>query len=76
MLVAALQAEVADYVEPLVGEIDEEDRLVVVCNSYHAERDNTTAARVAWISRSRLIDKRVDETTGEWRQFSSKMILT
>jgi hypothetical protein len=44
MLAAALQAEVAAYVEQFKDEFDEHGRRLVVRNGFHAEREVTTAA--------------------------------
>ena len=44
MLAAALQAEVAAYVDAHRGELDEAGHRLVVRNGYHAERVVTTAA--------------------------------
>jgi putative transposase len=44
MLAAALQAEVAAYVEQFVDHLDEDGRRLVVRNGYHHEREVLTAA--------------------------------
>ena len=44
MLAAALQAEVAAYIEAIADEVDEDGRRLVVRNGYHAEREVMTAA--------------------------------
>ena len=44
MLAAALQAEVAAYVDAHRDEVDAEGRRLVVRNGYHAAREVTTAA--------------------------------
>ena len=44
MLAAALQAEVAAYVDAHRGEVDEDGRRLVVRNGYHQPREVTTAA--------------------------------
>ena len=38
MLAAALQAEVAAYVDAYAGQLDADGRRLVVRNGYHAER--------------------------------------
>jgi hypothetical protein len=63
MLAAALQAEVAAYVEAQVGEVDEHGRRLVVRNGYHAEREVTTAAGAVAVRAPRVNDKRIDEHT-------------
>jgi putative transposase len=53
MLAAALEAEVAAYVEQFKDELDEHDRRLVVRNGFHAEREVTgSTLRSAW-SRTR-----------------------
>ncbi len=44
MLAAALQAEVAAYIEQFTDELDEHGRRLVVRNGHHDERKVTTAA--------------------------------
>ena len=44
MLAAALQAEVAAYVEAFADQLDEHGRRLVVRNGHHNERRGTTAA--------------------------------
>ena len=44
MLAAALQAEVAAYVEQFAHHLDEDGRRLVVRNGYHQSRDVLTAA--------------------------------
>ncbi|MDN6566740.1 MAG: IS256 family transposase, partial [Actinomyces sp.] len=44
MLAAALQAEVAAYVEQFTDELDEAGRRLVVRNGFHEPREVTTAA--------------------------------
>ena len=39
MLAAALQAEVAAYIDAHAGEVDENGYRLVVCNGYHGERE-------------------------------------
>lgn len=74
MLAAALQAEAADYVDSLTSEVDDNGRRLVVRNGHHDERDITTAAGAVRIRQPRVNDKRVDETTGERKRFSSKIV--
>jgi putative transposase len=65
MLAAALQAEVAAYIEAHAGELDEAGHRLVVRNGYHAEREVTTAAGAVPVRAPRVNDKRVDEATGD-----------
>jgi putative transposase len=74
MLAAALRAEVEAYVEAHVGELDENGRRLVVRNGYHAEREVTTAAGAVVVRQPRINDKRVDESTGERKRFSSAIL--
>ena len=60
MLAAALQAEVAAYVEQFKDEFDEHGRRLVVRNGFHAEREVTTAAGAIPVRAPRVNDKRVD----------------
>ena len=74
MLAAALQAEVAAYIEAHAGEVDEHGRRLVVRNGYHAEREVATAAGAVAVRQPRVNDKRVDETTGQRRRFASAIL--
>ncbi len=74
MLAAALQAEVAAYIEAHAGEVDERGRRLVVRNGSHEPREITTAAGVVPVTAPRVNDKRVDEVTGERKRFSSAIL--
>ena len=74
MLAAALQAEVAAYVEAFADKLDEHGRRLVVRNGYHAEREVTTAAGAVPVRAPRVNDKRVDEATGQRRRFASAIL--
>jgi hypothetical protein len=74
MLAAALQAEVAAYVEQFVDEVDEQGHRLVVRNGHHAPREVTTAAGAVPVRAPRVNDKRTDEVTGERRRFSSAIL--
>jgi putative transposase len=74
MLAAALQAEVAAYVEAHADRVDENGHRLVVRNGHHAAREVTTAAGVVPVRAPRVNDKRIDETTGERRRFSSAIL--
>jgi transposase-like protein len=74
MLAAALQAEVAAYVEQFADELDEHGRRLVVRNGYHAAREVTTAAGAVPVRAPRVNDKRIDEETGQRRRFSSAIL--
>jgi putative transposase len=74
MLAAALQAEVAAYVEQFKDEFDEHGRRLVVRNGFHAEREVTTAAGAIPVRAPRVNDKRVDGATGERKRFGSAIL--
>jgi transposase-like protein len=74
MLAAALQAEVAAYVEAHRGEVDGEGRRLVVRNGYHAAGEVTTAAGAVEVRQPRVNDRRTDEVSGERRRFSSAIL--
>ena len=74
MLAAALQAEVAAYVEQFVDQVDEHGRRLVVRNGYHHERDVLTPAGAVAVRAPRVNDRRVDPDTGERLRFSSAIL--
>jgi putative transposase len=74
MLAAALQAEVAAYVDAHRGEVDDRGRRLVVRNGHHAPREVTTAAGAVQVRQPRINDKQTDEVTGERRRFSSAIL--
>jgi putative transposase len=74
MLAAALQAEVAAYIQTHAGEVDEHGRRLVVRNGYHAEREVTTAAGAVPVRQPRVNDMRIDEAIGERMRFSSVIL--
>jgi putative transposase len=74
MLAAALQAEVAAYIEAFRDELDEHGRRLVVRNGHHEPREVTTAAGAIPVRAPRVNDKRIDETTGERRRFASAIL--
>jgi putative transposase len=74
MLAAALQAEVAAYIDAHAGEVDENGRRLVVRNGYHHERDVLTAAGAVTVTAPRVNDKRVDADTAERQRFSSAIL--
>ena len=59
MLAAALQAEVAAYVEAHRDQVDEQGHRLVVRNGSHAEREVITAAGAVSVRAPRVNDKRV-----------------
>ena len=74
MLAAALQAEVAAYIDAHADEVDENGRRLVVRNGYHGEREVITAAGAVPVRAPRVNDKRIDAETGERRRFSSAIL--
>jgi putative transposase len=74
MLAAALQAEVAAYIDAYAGEVDEYGYRLVVRNGYHGEREVLTAAGAVPVRAPRINDRRVDAETGERRRFSSAIL--
>jgi transposase-like protein len=73
MLAAALQAEVAEYVDAAAAEVDGEGRRLVVRNGYHEERQVVTAAGPVTVRQPRVNDKRIEED-GTRRRFSSAIL--
>jgi len=74
MLAAALQAEVAAYVEGFTDLVDENGYRLVVRNGYHGEREVLTGAGAVTVRAPRVNDKRVDPETGERQRFSSAIL--
>ena len=74
MLAAALQAEVAAYVEQFADALDEDGHRLVVRNGYHQQRAVATGAGAVTVTAPRVNDKRVDQETGERQRFSSKIL--
>jgi transposase-like protein len=74
MLAAALEAEVAAYIDAHAGEVDEHGRRLVVRNGHHAPRSVLTGAGAVEVVAPRVNDKRTDEATGERRRFSSAIL--
>ena len=74
MLAAALQTEVATYIDAHAGEVNDNGRRLVVRNGYHRERDVLTAAGAVSVRAPRVNDRRVDPDTGERQRFSSAIL--
>ena len=74
MLAAALQAEVAAYIDAHLGEVDENGYRLVVRNGYHGAREVLTAAGAVSVQAPRVNDQRVDPETGERQRFSSVIL--
>jgi transposase-like protein len=74
MLAAALQAEVAAYVEAFADQVDEAGHRMVVRNGHHQPREVSTAAGAVPVRAPRVNDKRTDEATGQRKRFSSTIL--
>ena len=74
MLAVALELEVEAYVAACAAEVDDHGRRLVVRNGHAERRTIATGAGPIEIRAPRVNDKRVDETTGERRRFSSSII--
>ena len=74
MLAAALQAEVAAYVQGHADQVDQAGHRLVVRNGHHQPREVTTAAGAVPVRAPRVNDKRVDPASGERRRFSSAIL--
>jgi transposase-like protein len=74
MLAAALQAEVAAYIDAHHGEVDEAGHRLVVRNGHHPPRQVTTAAGAVPVRAPRVNDKRIDEETGKRKRFASAIL--
>ncbi len=74
MLAAALEAEVNQYIAELAAETDERGHRLVVRNGHHRPRTVVTAAGPVEVKAPRVNDRRVDDTTGERKRFSSKIL--
>ena len=74
MLAAALQAEVAAYIDAHAGLVDEDGHRLVVRNGHHQAREVATAAGAVAVRAPRVNDKRVDPETGARQRFSSSIL--
>lgn len=74
MLAAALQAEVAAYIDAHAGDVDADGRRLVVRNGSHQPREVLTSAGAVQVQAPRINDKRLDEVTGQRRRFSSAIL--
>ena len=74
MLAAALQAEVAAYIEQFADLVDADGHRLVVRNGYHEQRDVVTGAGAVTVTAPRVNDKRVNPETNERQRFSSKIL--
>ena len=74
MLAAALEAEVAAYIESYVDQVDEHGRRVVVRNGRAEPRQVLTSSGAIDVVAPRVNDKRTDEASGERKRFSSAIL--
>jgi transposase-like protein len=74
MLAAALQAEVAAYIDQFAGARDESGRRLVVRNGAAGPRTVLTSAGAVEVTAPRVNDKRTDPATGERMRFSSALL--
>lgn len=73
MLLKAIEAEVADYVETHQQEVDKDGRRLVVRNGYSRERSLVTGVGTLRVKAPRVEDRRVDERGRKFR-FSSRIL--
>src|SRR6266550_5932110 len=74
MLAAALQAEVAAYIDQFAGLRDEGGRRLVVRNGTAEPRTVLTSAGAVEVTAPRVNDKRTDPASGERMRFSSAIL--
>jgi putative transposase len=74
MLAAALQAEVAAYIDQFAGVRDQDGRRLVVRNGSAGPRTVVTSAGAVEVAAPRVNDKRTDRATGERMRFSSAIL--
>jgi transposase-like protein len=74
MLAAALEAEVAAYIDAHAGQLDEYGRRLVVRNGHATPRQVLTSSGAVEVRAPRVNDKRVDEATGQRHRFASVIL--
>jgi transposase-like protein len=74
MLAAALEAEVAAYIDAQVDQVDDDRRRLVVRNGHARPRQVLTSAGAVQVAAPRVNDKRVDEVTGQRKRFASAIL--
>jgi putative transposase len=74
MLASALELEVDAYIAAMADELDDRGRRLVVRNGRAEPRTIATGAGPIEVKAPRVNDRRVDETTGQRRRFSSSII--
>ena len=73
MLQAAIEREVADYIDQHVAEMDADGHRLVVRNGFHPARSIQTGAGSIEVRQPRVKDKRIDEN-GQRQRFTSKIL--
>ena len=73
MLRAAIEAEVADYIEAHKHELDKDGHRLVVRNGRKKARQIQTGVGCVEVRQPRVDDRRVDED-GDRRRFTSKIL--
>jgi transposase-like protein len=74
MLAAALEAEVAAYIDAHAGQLDVDGHRLVVRNGHAVPRRVLTSAGAVQVRAPRVNDKRVEEVTGQRRRFRSVVL--
>ena len=74
MLAAALQAEVAAYIDAHAHLVDEHGHRLVVRNGHHQPREVATAAGAVPVRQPRVNDRRIEEATGARCRFFSAIL--
>ncbi len=74
MLAAALQGEVAAYIDAFADQLDADGHRLVVCNGFHEPREVSTAAGAVPVRALRVNDKRIQEGTGARARFASAIL--
>ena len=74
MLAAALETEVAAYIEAHVDQVDQDGRRLVVRNGRAGPRQVLTSSGAIEVVAPRVNDKRTDEASGERQRFSSAIL--
>jgi transposase-like protein len=74
MLAAALEAEVAAYIDAHTDQLDEHGHRLVVRNGHAVPRVVLTSSGAVEVRAPRVNDKRVDEVTGQRRTFASVIL--
>jgi transposase-like protein len=74
MLAAALEAEVAAYIDAHADQLDERGHRLVVRNGHAVPRQVLTSAGAVAVRTPRVNDKRVDDVTGQRRRYASAIL--